>query len=513
MEDTVPILINITFVFFLVLANGYFVAAEFAIVRSRPTKLREPEVRSQFGVESSLRLIEELDLSLSATQLGITVVSLVLGWFGEKFFASLFHSAFLDFGEPFAFFATHAFATACALIVVTFLHVVVGELAAKSLAIRYPEMTLRVVAPSMVFLTKTCRPVIYVLNGSANLFLRIFGLRTVAESERVHTSTELRMLIAHSGKYGALDKAEEEMLKGIFTFSETVAREIMTHRTDVVVIDHDATLSTILDTITKSGFSRFPVVGESVDEVRGILLARDILPYFQRPGESLPPSFELSKLMRQAYFIPGTKQIDDLLGELRSRNVHMAIILDEHGGVDGVVTLEDILEEIVGDIFDESDRLEEDFVESENGDILIDGGVLVSDINERFELKLAEGDYDTIAGFMLNALGRTSVTGDSVLINSRGRVVAVNSEPVNFNGTIKDGEHHNSGEHEDSEDNEMHQFPETLLKVETVDGNRIGTVRLHIIYSKEEATGELADGSNPSTEEEEVATRLSQNYS
>jgi CBS domain containing-hemolysin-like protein len=496
MEDTVPILFNIFLVFVLVFANGYFVAAEFAIVRSRPTKLREPETRSQFGVQSSLRLIDELDLSLSATQLGITVVSLVLGWFGEKFFASLFHSAFDNLSEPFAFLATHAAATVLALIIVTFLHVVVGELAAKSLAIRYPEMTLRMVAPSMVFLTKTCRPVIYFLNGSANLFLRAFGLRTVAESERVHTSTELRMLIAHSGKYGALDKSEEEMLKGIFTFSETVAREIMTPRTDVVLIHHDDGLAEVIDTITRSGYSRFPVVGESVDEVRGILLARDILPYCYRSGEAVPPAFDLSKLIRQAYFVPGTKSIDDLLNELRSRNVHMAVVLDEHGGVDGVVTLEDIIEEIVGDIFDESDRPEEDFVESEDGDVLIDGGVLVEDINERFELSIAEGDYDTIAGFMLSALGRTSVPGDSVLINSRGHIIAINNEPLLSNGAPKDLDIAANGDTDEHSSDEVHRYPEALFSVELVDGNRIDSIRLHIIYSREEVGQPVATSSN-----------------
>jgi len=479
METPLAMFFDLFVVFFLVLGNFYFVAAEFAMVRSRPTRLRDPEELKKFGSASALQLIQDLDLSLSAIQLGITVVSLVLGWRGEHIFASIFLQLFALLGPTAAQLLSHGLATTLALLVVTVLHVVIGELAAKSLAIRHPEPTLRMLAPFMLFLAKVFRPIIFVLNGAANLFLSIFGLKTVAESERVLTSSELAMLVSHSSRYGMLDKREEEMLKGILLFSETVAREVMTPRTDMITIPHNASFPEVLRIVTQSGFSRFPVIGDRTDDIRGIVLARDMLMALQINLGKPPESFDVKKVMRKAYFIPGTKAIDDLLTELRARNVHLAVVLDEHGGVDGVVTLEDIIEEIVGEIFDESDRLEEDIVVQEDGDVLIDGGVLVSDINERLSLHITEGDYDTIAGFMFSALGRIAVASDSILIDRAGRVLEVNGIAPRVAGlSIPDDENHD--ESEESAEGES-PLPHALLTVEQVLGNRISSIRLHAI--------------------------------
>lgn len=463
----------------LVFANFYFVAAEFAMVRSRPTKLKEPELANKFGTKSALSLIDDLDSSLSAIQLGITVVSLVLGWYGEGIFAEIFLQLFSLFSPEVAFILSHGLATALALVVVTFLHVVIGELAAKSLAIRYPEETLRALAPLMVFLTRVFRPLIFILNGAANLFLSIFGLRTVAESERVLTSRELSMLVSHSSEYGMLDKAEEEMLKGIFTFSETVAREVMTPRTDMVCVSLKSSFHELTQTVFQSGFSRFPVIGAGTDDIKGVLLARDIIGVLQQSGGEIPEPFEVKRIMRKAFFVPGTKPIDDLLTELRSRNVHMAVVLDEHGGVDGVVTLEDIIEEIVGDIFDESDRLERDIVLEPDGDALVDGGVLVSDLNEELSIRMAEGDYDTVAGFVFSALGRVALAGDSILVNDKGKILEINGiQPQSYNnhGSVDDSDQ--------SQDDEKHEHSPRkmyLLTVQEVVGNRINRVRIHSI--------------------------------
>jgi CBS domain containing-hemolysin-like protein len=478
---------GIAVVLFLVLANFYFVAAEFAMVRSRPTKLKAPEESGRFGTRSSLKLIDDLDSSLSAIQLGITVVSLILGWYGEAIFAQMFLNLFNFFGHSdelaWALIFSHGAATTLALCVVTFLHVVIGELAAKSLAIRYPEATLRALAPLMVFLTKICRPLIFILNGAANLFLSIFGLRTVAESERVLSSHELAMLVAHSSQYGMLDKNEEEMLKGIFTFSETVAREVMTPRTDLITVPINASFQQVVTIVSSSGFSRFPVIGTGTDDVKGLLLARDIIGVLQQRGIlSAQENFEVKRIMRKAFFVPGTKPIDDLLTELRSQNVHMAVVLDEHGGIDGVVTLEDIIEEIVGEIFDESDRLELDIVVEADGDSLVDGGVLVSDFNEKLSLSIAEGDYDTIAGFIFAALGRVAISGDSILINRNGLVLEINGIHIHPN---------NVGANEEEELNSTENLSvlskqkKVRITVQEVEGNRIHLIRVHPIEDKE----------------------------
>jgi len=495
MEDLLSHLSGLIAVVLLVLANGFFVAVEFAIVRSHVTKLKAPELLSKFGTRSSLKLIEELDLGLSATQLGITVASLVLGWYGERIFADVFENLLHGFGQNIAFVASHALATTLALLVVTFMHVVIGELAAKSLAIRYPEETLRALAPLMLFFTQLFRPAIFVLNGAANLFLSLFGLKTVSESERVHSTGELSMLISHSTEYGVLDKSEEEMLKGIFGFSETVAREVMTPRTDLVTIPQTASFTQVIKTVRESGFSRFPVVGEGVDDVIGILLARDILSFVPEYVESKAKSFDIRKLLRECYFIPGTKPIDDLLNELKRRKLHMAIVLDEHGGVDGAVTMEDLIEEIVGDIYDESDAPDKELVFEADGDVLVDGGLLVEDVNERLKLKIPEGDYDTIAGFIFSALGRMSLTGDAIHVNGKG-VIAVNGEVV----AEEDSDSPGNDVHKDDE--EEVDLCDVLLTVERVAGNRIETVRVHRLTKEPELQVESAPQALPAPSEE-----------
>lgn len=503
MDPLLAYLLGFLAIVFLVLLNGFFVAVEFAIVRSHATKFREPELSGKFGTKSALRLIGELDLSLSATQLGITVASLVLGWFGESILAEFFMEVFSHVGEGYRVLLSHGLATTFALIVVTFMHVVIGELAAKSLAIRYPENTLRYLAPLMLVMSQLFKPVIFVLNESANLFLRLFGLRAVTESERVHTSGELSMLVATSTKYGILDKEEEQMLQGVFHFSETVAREIMTPRTDVVSISEKSSFEEMYQRVVSSGLSRFPVVGQNIDDVKGILLARDVLRVAPRFMGDKVQGFNISTLLREAYFIPGTKTIDDLLTELKKRKVHMALVLDEHGGFDGVVTLEDIIEEIVGDIFDESDGAKLDIVYQEDGDVLLGGGVLVADINEVFDARIAEGDYDTIAGFIFNCLGRMANENDTILLNNLGE--------VSLNGI--DFEYPRGSQPEPdwnlaSENNGSAATRATTSKfiVEKVSGNRIETVRFQTI--KDDQSGQNDDGLTSSTDDEQMSPNI-----
>lgn len=497
--DDGPSLSQILVVLGLVLGNGYFVAAEFAIVRARSTKLKEGPSKDSWGTKAALRLTQELDLSLSATQLGITVMSLLLGWQGEHIFAQLLLRVLSWLPEGVAVLASHSIATTLAIILITVLHVVIGELAAKSVAIRHPEMTLRILAPSMIFLSRSCRPIIFVLNGAANIVLSLFGMEAVTESERVHSTGELSMLIAHSAEAGILDKDEGEMLRGVFSFSETVAREVMTPRTDVVSIHIDTGFDELLRIVRHSRHSRFPVVGDSVDDVKGILLARDLLALLVDDRKISAETFDINKLIRSAYFIPGTKPIDDLLNELKRRNQHIVIVLDEHGGMDGIVTLEDLLEEIVGDIFDESDAPEREIVEQPNGDHLIDGGVLVSDINERFHTTIAEGDYDTVAGFIFSTLGRMAVPGDKIVLFGDHLEFATGVE-VESAAPTREGRN--------GEEGEVCLFA-THLTVESVIGNRIEWVRLHLEdrrpFEEEEGDGAKSGSlSSPRGEEEEI---------
>lgn len=474
-----PDVISVFFVIFLVLLNGFFVAVEFAIVRSHTSKLRNQELLSKRGTHSALRLVHDIDGSLSATQLGITIASLVLGWWGEHVFAKIFLGLFDALGETARVLVSHSIATTCALVIITFLHVVLGELAAKSLAIRFPETTLRVLAPPMLLFYLLLKPVVVALTWCANVILRLFGIRGEVESERHHSSAEIAMLISQSVERGEIDKDEQEMIHGVFGFGDTVAREVMTPRTDLVTVSLDASLDEVLEIIVESGLSRFPVIDENVDDVHGILLAKDVLPFVSKNSQP----FSVKKIMRESYFIPETKPIDDLLNEFKVRKLHMAIVLDEHGGVDGVVTLEDLLEEIVGDIFDESDIAEAELIIEESGDIIVHGGMLVADINERFEFTIPEGEYDTIAGFIFSTLGRMPRPRDRILINPAGLIVIGKREiesrlrelslvsdnppvgPYLANGDGSNGNGHAAGQ-------------QLLLSVEKVSGHRVESVRI-----------------------------------
>lgn len=467
MDSDISPLFSVVLVLVLVGANGFFVAVEFALVRSHLTKLRNPELRGKLGIRSSLKLSENLDFSLSATQLGITISSLVLGWWGALTFKHLLGQCCESLGFPVSPAVAAASSTFVALVIVTFLHVILGELVAKSLAIRFPETTLRTLAGPMRFFSVVLRPMILFMTTCSNLFLRLVGVRTAPEVERVHSLAELAMLVSQSSEQGVLDKTEQEMLDGVFSFSETVAREVMTPRTDLVTIPVDASLEAVIEAFAKTGFSRLPVIGESVDDIVGIVLVRDILPYVGK--QHAPHEFSLKRVMREPYFLPGTKPIDDLLNEFKRRNVHIAVVLDEHGGVDGVVTLEDVLEEIVGEIFDESDIPERDIVVEENGDVIVDGGVLVADINDRLELRIPEGDYDTIAGFIYTSLGRMPRAGDEIAVTGIGALGQVNG-----NGKESTAVGENPEPPMDAEE----QVPVTNIKVERVKGRRIETVRL-----------------------------------
>ena len=479
-------------VLFLVLLNAYFVASEFALVRAMATKLRAPELKGKFGTATSLRLIDTLDESISITQLGITVASLVLGWYGEEQLHHMFAALFIWLNLEPNPVATHALATTLALIVVTFLHVVLGELVAKSIAIRYPETTLRIVAAPLYLLSKVCKPVVFLMNGSANIVLRIMGMSAELEGERVHSSGELSLLIAHSKSRGVIDKDEEEMLQGIFDFSETVAREVMTPRTDLITIPVGASFKEAIQIISQSGYSRFPVIDGTVDKVVGILLSRDLLPVVEKYCGQNPKPFQIREIMRSPYFIPGTKSIMELLKEFKTRKLHQAIVLDEHGGVDGAVTLEDLIEEIVGDIYDESDAIESDItIDETSGDLIVDAGLLVDDVNEQFELSIPEGEYDTIAGFFMSSLGRVPEVGDQILITQGG--LALVHEPTKEESVSK-SEHTDgpnglptlttddiSADTADStnvENSSLIDKPQAVLTVEKISGNRIETIRI-----------------------------------
>ncbi len=402
-------------VFLLVGANAFFVAAEFALVRTRRTRIRELLEGGDRLAGSVERAQSDLDRSISGTQLGITLASLGLGWIGEPAVAHTLEDFFLGFGVALSPVAIHGLAITIAFALITYLHIVLGELAPKSVALLHPEETSRMVAGPLNAFNAVAAPFIWFLNGSADVVLRLFRLRAAGASERVHSPEEIQMLVEQGLREGVVEADEQAMIHGVFELTRTVAREVMTPRTDIVGVEADASLDEVLQVAAESGFSRLPVYQGSIDNVIGVLLVKDLLPWLARAERK---GVKARKLVREAIFVPDTKPVDDLLAELRHEKVHMAIVVDEFGGTDGIVSLEDLVEEIVGEIYDEHDVEHFDVTVEADGRVMVEGGYSFSDLAERFELPAGEQseDYDTVAGFVIGRLGRIPAEGERVAL-------------------------------------------------------------------------------------------------
>ena len=419
------ILFRLLIALLLVAANGFFVAAEFALVGARRTRIEQLAAAGNRRARVAREVVTHLDHYISATQLGITLASLALGWVGESTLAVIFLAAFEGFAPPFDILAAHGVAVALAFTLITVMHIVLGELAPKSLALLFPEeVSLWTAGPLLVF-SRIFTPFILLLNGAANLLLRTVGLRAATEMERVHRPEEIEMLVDQSYESGLLSKEPVDMIRGVFDLSETAVAEVMTPRTEMVAIPSAHTIDQAADVILDEGHSRVPVYEESLDRVVGVVLAREIW-RAQREGGT-----DLADLIRPARFVPETRSVEDLLRDMQTERIQLAIVVDEFGGTAGLVTLEDLVEEIVGEIVDEHEDVDEEILEIAEGGVLLSGAVVVSDINERYGLALPEEDYTTIAGYVMGSLGRLARPGDQVAFTGgRLRVLAMDGRRI-----------------------------------------------------------------------------------
>ena len=390
----------------LVLANAFFVAAEFALVGARRTRLEEMARTGDRKARLALKAIQSLDRYISATQLGITLASLGLGWIGEPALAHLIEALFRSLSIQVNPATLHGVAIAVAFAIITMLHIVLGELAPKAVALLYPERTSAlVVAPLLGFSWLMAWP-IRLLNGLANQILRLVGIRSPSSAERVHSPEEIRMLVEQSGEEGGLPREDARMLEGVFEFSEKTAEEVMTPRTDIVAISADSSVEAGVDVAAEAKKSRYPVYQESLDEIAGIIHTKDLLQALrQRPGSLV------KELMRPPLFVPGTREVEDVLVDMKRMKTHMAVVLDEYGGTAGVVTMEDLLEEIVGPIVDEFDAAERP---EEPAATTLDGAMPISDFNSEYDENLSEASYTTLGGWIFGQLGRLPRVGDRV---------------------------------------------------------------------------------------------------
>ena len=411
MSDAVLLdLLKLLGVALLVLANGFFVAAEFALVSVRRTRVAELVAQGNVPALWVQRAIRDPDRFIAATQLGITMASLGLGWIGEPALGHLLEPLVKLFPARFEASVSHSLSAGLAFAMITFLHVVVGELAPKSIALQNPERTSLIVARPTIWTAWIFKPAIWLLNGAGNLLLRVVGIKPASGLELVHSVDELKMLVTASAQGGLFEDEEEEMLHAVFDFGETLVRQVMVPRTEVVAVPAEMGLEDLLRVAVDHSFTKIPVYETSLDHVIGVIHLGDLL---RARIDTTSASVTARELMREAVFVPETSRIRSLLSRMRVRRQHIAIVLDEYGGTAGIVTLADLVEEIVGEMSDRSDD-EPEILPLADGSWMIDGLTPIETVNEYFHLQLSDPNYDTIAGFILGRLGRLAQSGDTV---------------------------------------------------------------------------------------------------
>jgi CBS domain containing-hemolysin-like protein len=389
-------LFDIFLTLLLVVLNGFFVAAEFAIVKVRYSQV---EIKAKTGNQSAKiakHILQNLDGYLSATQLGITLASLGLGWIGESVVTEVILGALSLFGIAISSELAHQIALPVAFGTITILHIVFGELAPKSIAIQRPVTTTFALAIPLNIFYYIFRPFIWVLNGLANIILKKMGVSAIHGHE-VHTSEELQLLLDQGKESGALDSSEHELIKNVFDFNDRTVKKIMVPRTAILAINIDSPYAEFVSAVINEGYTRMPVYKGNIDEIIGFIHVKDLL-----MKELKDQTVSLSDMIRPVYFIPESKKIADLLSEMRKKkNPHIAIVLDEFGGTAGLVTMEDIIEELVGEIQDEHDEEKPKVISISENEFIIDAHSAISDVNEFIPFPLPEQDeYDSVAGLM-----------------------------------------------------------------------------------------------------------------
>jgi CBS domain containing-hemolysin-like protein len=416
MDEPLSITLRLLLVVALVLANGLFVAAEFSIVTTRRARMESLAAQGNPFARLVSRAIDNVNNYLAATQLGITMASIGLGWVGEPLLADVIEPAFGWLPEKGAGPASHTVAVPLAFALITSLHIVLGELAPKSLAIWKPErVSLAATPPTEVF-RLAFWPAIWLLNGLANAALLPFGLRApTGGTHSVHTAEEIQLLVSESRSAGVLERREAELLQGVFDFGDRRINEVMIPRTEVVWLEKGMTIADLYGIFSEHPHSRFPVFQDSPDNAIGIVGIKDVLRGVAE--KQLDEGSPVELAMRPAMFVPETKFVGALFFEMQRSGQQMAVVADEYGGTAGVVTLETLLEEMVGNVGDELRRNEEEVVSLDERTFDIDAGMSISDANDELHLDLPEGEYETVAGFVLSHLGRIPQQGEQFVYN------------------------------------------------------------------------------------------------
>ncbi len=413
-------LAKIFLVIFLVLANGFFVASEFALVAVRKSRIEALAAEGDAAATRLLLMLNNLSGYISATQLGITLSSLGLGWVGEPVVATLIEPGLSYLGDVTgaAFLSSgpilHTISFTIAFSLITFLHIVFGELAPKTAALELSErVSFFVAAPLRLFYTIFSYP-IRMLDWTGTKTVRLFGLQASGEHGSSYTEDEIRSLIKISQESGHLNEEEQRLINRVFEFSETTVKEAMIPRTEIVAVPETCSFDEIVEAFQQHGYSRLPVYRGSLDDIAGFVHTKDLVAYTKKQK-----SFKIADVIHKPNYVVDTAHLEDVLRQMQNEKFHFGFVVDEHGGIEGIITLEDLLEEIVGDISDEHDvEVDEQIDKQADGSYLLDGGLAVRDLNRRLEMTLPISDgYTTIAGFLMAEAGQILEEGQTVPFN------------------------------------------------------------------------------------------------
>ncbi|MCW5924838.1 MAG: HlyC/CorC family transporter [Saprospiraceae bacterium] len=405
-------LLDVFLTLFLVALNGFFVAAEFAIVKVRYSQIELSAQKGNRLAGLAQNMLNHLDAYLSATQLGITLASLGLGWIGEpvvsKLLLSIFHAVGVELSPDLA----HKIALPVAFALITVLHIVFGELAPKSIAIRKPEETTLAVSLPMRMFFFLFRPAIWVLNGFANFVLKGIGIAPVDEHE-AHSADELRLLMKQSQKSGAIKEDNFQIIQKAFDFSELTAQQVMVPRKNIFALEVNTPKEKILEKLIESGYSRVPVYENDIDNILGIVFAKDIFrENIQRPD------WQIRDLLRPVQYVYNSARLNRILKDFQTKRIHLSVVIDEYGGTEGLIALEDILEELVGEIRDEYDEETDPVVKNEDGSFTVSGIAPLHDLNNYLPYPFLENkQYNTLNGLVLNRFGRIPPNNEVLMID------------------------------------------------------------------------------------------------
>ena len=400
---------NLFLILLLLFTNGFFVASEFALVSVRQTRINQLANEGNNTAKITTKALEELDKYIAATQLGITIASIGLGWVGEATLARIIRPLFDFLPNVSNTMATHTVATALAFILITFMHVVIGELMPKSIALQYPEKTALIITKPLVLAAKIFAPFIFLLNGFGNALLKALKIPPAHPALSVHTEEELDMIIDESYKGGVLNETENFLLKNTLKFTDLIAKQIMIPRCDVVSLPVNIESEKLEKIILENQYTRYPVYEDNIDNIIGILHVKDLYSCKMKNQE-----IKIINILRKPVLVPETMSTDMLIKTFKKNKTELAIVIDEFGGMSGIISLEDVLEEIFGEVQDEFDEEEFDIKEINDNKCIVNGLVRIDDFFNHFNIDCHEEEVETVGGFFPKTLGRLAKINDEM---------------------------------------------------------------------------------------------------